>query len=237
MDSLFIVVPAYNEEANIETVVRQWYPILSNKGKDSRLIIADSGSSDNTHNILIKLQKELPKLEVLMNTNKEHGPKIMALYDYAVKQGADYIFQTDSDGQTTPDEFGDFWQLRSQYDGILGHRNARGDGKSRVFVEYVVCFLLKLYFGVNIPDANAPFRLMKADMVKKHLYRLPPDYNISNIMLTAYFAYYNEKIIFKTISFQARQKGKNSINIPRIIKIGWKALGDFRQLKKEITDM
>jgi hypothetical protein len=90
---------------------------------------------------------------------------------------------------------------------------------------------------VNIPDANAPFRLMKADMVKKHLYRLPPDYNIPNIMLTAYFAYYNEKIIFKTISFQARQKGKNSINIPRIIKIGWKALGDFRQLKKEITDM
>ena len=130
-----------------------------------------------------------------------------------------------------------FWQLRSQYDGILRHRNARGDGKSRVFVEYVVCFLLKLYFGVNIPDANAPFRLMKADMVKKHLYRLPPDYNIPNIMLTAYFAYYNEKIIFKTISFQARQKGKNSINIPRIIKIGWKALGDFRQLKKEITDM
>ena len=210
---------------------------MSNKGKDSRLIIADSGSSDNTHNILIKLQKELPKLEVLMNTNKEHGPKIMALYDYAVKQGADYIFQTDSDGQTTPDEFGAFWQLRSQYDGILGHRNARGDGKSRVFVEYVVCFLLKLYFGVNIPDANAPFRLMKADMVKKHLYRLPPDYNIPNIMLTAYFAYYNEKIIFKTISFWARQKGKNSINIPRIIKIGWKALGDFRQLKKEITDM
>ena len=116
MDSLFIVVPAYNEEANIETVVRQWYPILSNKGKDSRLIIA-------------------------------------------VKQGADYIFQTDSDGQTTPDEFGNFWQLRSQYDGILGHRNARADGKSRVFVEHVVCFLLKLYFGVNIPDANAPFRI------------------------------------------------------------------------------
>ena len=59
------------------------------------------------------------------------------------------------------------------------------------------CTLLKLYFGVNIPDANAPYRLMKAETVKKYLYRMPIDYNLPNIMLTAYFAYYKEKIDFK----------------------------------------
>ena len=70
MDSLYIVMPAYNEEANIESVVRQWYPILEGKGEDSRLVIADSGSKDRTHEVLTNLQKEFPQLEILPDTNR-----------------------------------------------------------------------------------------------------------------------------------------------------------------------
>ena len=234
MDSLFIVMPAYNEEENIEAVIRQWYSILEGKGEGSKLVIADSGSSDRTHEIIEHLKQEegYSHIVCLSNTGTQHGSKVIALYDYAIKQGADYIFQTDSDGQTNPEEFDTFWQLRSQYDGIFGHRNARGDGKARAFVEHVVCFLLKLYYGVKVPDANAPFRLMKVDAVKKYLYKLPKNYNIPNIMMTTYFVHYKEKVIFKTISFKPRQGGINSINISRIVKIGWKALGDFRMLKK-----
>ena len=69
------------------------------------MVVADSGSSNATHDILIRLQKDYPKLEILSSTGKQHGPKVIALYDFAIKQGADYIFQTDSDGQTNPDEF------------------------------------------------------------------------------------------------------------------------------------
>ena len=232
MDKLYVVMPAYNEEENIEAVVKQWYPILEGKSEESRLVIADSGSTDNTHVMLEELMIEYPKLEVLSDTGKFHGPKVIVLYDYAIKNGADWVFQTDSDGQTNPDEFSIFWKMRKRYDGIFGHRNVRGDGKSRAFVEKVVCFLLKLYFHVNVPDANAPFRLMKVDVVKKYLYKMDSDYNLPNIMMTTYFAHYKEKMAFKTITFKPRQGGVNSINIPKIIKIGWKALGDFRNLKK-----
>jgi glycosyltransferase involved in cell wall biosynthesis len=225
-------MPAYNEEATIETVVRQWYPLLTGKNGTSRLVVADSGSTDNTHTILLGLKKELQQLEILTDTEKQHGPKVLALYDYAIKQGADYVFQTDSDGQTNPDEFAAFWSHRAEYDGIFGHRNARGDGKSRAFVERVVCILLNMYFGVKVPDANAPFRLMKTDVLKKYLGKLPADYNIPNIMITTYYVYYHERTAFRTITFLPRQGGKNSVNIPKIIKIGWKALGDFRVLKK-----
>lgn len=234
MESLFIVMPAYNEESNIEMVVRQWYPMLKGKDEKSRLVVADSGSSDKTHEILANLQNEFKQLEIFTNSDRQHGSKIIALYRYAIEKKIDYVFQTDSDGQTNPSEFDAFWQLRSKYDGIFGHRNVRGDGKSRAFVEYVVCFLLKLYFGVKIPDANAPFRLMKVDTMKKYINKLPADYNIPNIMMTTYFAYYKEKIMFKTISFKPRCGGVNSINIPKIIKIGWKALGDFQMLKREL---
>ena len=200
----------------------------------SRLVIADSGSTDKTHDILLGLKEEMPQLEVLENTGKQHGPKLIALYKYAIENGADYIFQTDSDGQTDPKEFDAFWDLRDSYDAILGNRTVRGDGRSRAFVEHVVCFLLKLYFGVDVPDANAPFRLMKTDIVSKYIGRFRDDYNLPNIMLTTFFAYYKEKLTFREISFKPRQGGTNSINIPKIVKIGWKALGDFRGFKKRM---
>lgn len=232
MDSLYIVMPAYNEEDNIENVVRAWYPVLRGKADRSRLVIADSGSTDKTHEILLRLKNELPQLDILEKSGKQHGPKLIALYKYAIANNIDYIFQTDSDGQTNPDEFDAFWNIKNTYNVILGNRCVRGDGKARAFVEHVVCFLLKIYFGVNVPDANAPFRLMKTDIVNKYIDKFKEDYNLPNIMLTTFFAYYREKLTFKEISFKPRQAGVNSINIPKIIKIGWKALGDFKEFKK-----
>lgn len=232
MDSLYVVMPAYNEQDTIKDVVKQWYVVLDGKAENSRLVVADSGSTDETHEILLQMKKEYPQLEILENTGKQHGPKLIALYKYAKQQGIDYVFQTDSDGQTSPDEFSEFWNLRTEYDAILGHRSERGDGKSRAFVEKVVCFLLKVYFKVNVPDANAPFRLMKVDVVAKYIDRFSEDYNLPNIMLTTYFSYYKEKLTFREVSFKPRQGGVNSINIRKIVKIGWKALGDFRKFKK-----
>lgn len=234
MDSIFVVMPAYNEQENIETVVKQWYSVLEGKSSDSRLVVADSESTDNTHEILKKLKRSYPRLEILQHTQKQHGPKILALYRYAIKNRADYIFQTDSDGQTDPKEFEQFWDLRKRYDIVVGKRTVRGDGKDRAFVEHVVCFLLKIFFGVDVPDANAPFRLMKSSVVQKYLDKLPQDYNIPNIMLTTYFAYYKEKMVFKEISFRSRKSGKNSINICKIIQIGWRAIGDFKKLRREL---
>ena len=234
MDTLYIVMPAYNEEANIEAVVDQWYPILEGKSEASRLVIADAGSSDRTHEILETLKKDKPKLQVLEQTDRYHGPKLMALYQYAIDNDADYIFQTDSDGQTDPGEFEKFWQQRKEYDGIFGFRPVRGDGKMRMFVEKVVCLLLKLYFKVDVPDANAPFRLMKAETLKKYMGRLPEDFNIPNIMFTTFFVHYKERTKFEQISFKPRRAGNNSINIGKIAKIGIKALGDFSRLKREM---
>ena len=232
MDTLYIVMPAWNEEANIETVVRQWYPLLEGKGKQSRLVVADSGSTDRTHEILCSLQNELPQLEVLSETGRYHGPKVIALYKLAADRHADYVFQTDSDGQTDPAEFGRFWKNRRRYEGIFGARRERGDGQARAFVEKVVCLLLRLYFGVRVPDANAPFRLMHARTLGKYLPLLPDDYELPNIILTACFVKHHEKTAFPVITFKPRLAGKNSINIRRIVKIGWKALGDFHRFRQ-----
>ena len=233
-DTLYIVMPAYNEEDNIEKVVKSWYSILEGKGADSCLVLADSGSTDATHTILCSMKRNYPKLKILSDTRKEHGPKVIALYKDAIKNGAAYIFQTDSDGQTNPDEFSAFWEEREAYDGIFGNRTERGDGVVRALVEKGVCILLKLFFNVRIPDANAPFRLMKAEHVERYLGKIPEDYNIPNIMITTYFVYYKEYVKFEKISFKSRCGGVNSIHFGKIIKIGWNALKDFAVFRRDM---
>lgn len=234
MNSLYIVMLAYNEQETIKDVVEQWYPILEGKAENSRLVIADGGSTDKTHEVLLLLKEKYPKLEIISNTLKQHGPKLIALYKYAIDNGIDYVFQTDSDGQTNPDEFDEFWSLREKYDIVTAYRPERGDGKARAFVEKIVCLLLRIYFGVKVPDANAPFKLMKTTVVDRYIGRHRGNYNLPNIMLTTFFVFYKESIAFRAITFKPRQGGVNSINIPKIVGIGWNALKDFRRFKLEM---
>lgn len=237
MDDLYIVIPAYNEEDNIENTIQQWYPIIEryNNSTKSQLVIIDDGSTDDTYHIIKKMAKNRPYLVALTKENGGHSSAVLYGYRYAIKHHADFIFQTDSDGQTDPEEFYRFWDNRNNFDALLGNRKVRGDGLQRKMIEKLVCLLLRIIFGVKIPDANAPYRLMKTDLVKKHIDKLPRDYNLPNIMLSAYFCYYKESVYFIEISFKPRQGGTNSVNIKKIFRIGTQAVKDFWKLKKQLN--
>lgn len=238
MEKLYIVVPAYNEAENIKKLIDDWYPVVErhNGESASRLVIINDGSKDNTYELVKEYAEDKPLLEALTKPNGGHGSTVLYGYRYAIQNNADYIFQTDSDGQTNPDEFEEFWNLRTDYDAIIGNRSTRQDGESRKFVEKTLLLILKLVFHVNIPDSNAPYRLMKKELVEKYIAKMPEDFNLPNVMLTTYFAYFHEKVKFIEISFKPRQGGTNSINFKKIIKIGWKAVKDFHYLKKHIND-
>lgn len=236
MDKLYIIVPAYNEAENIGKLIEDWYPVVEKHNGDgtSRLVVVNDGSKDNTYEIVQEYAKKRPLLLPLTKQNGGHGPTLLFGYLYAIEDEADYIFQTDSDGQTDPAEFEQFWELRDTYDAVIGSRSARQDGASRKFVEQTLLVILRMTFGVRVPDSNAPFRLMKRELVKKYIKKMPKDFNLPNVMLTTYFAYFEEKVKFIEITFKPRQAGTNSINIKKIVKIGWKALKDFRMLRKDI---
>ncbi len=68
----------------------------------------------------------------------------------------------------------------------------------------------------------------------EYIAKIPKDYNIPNIMIATYFTKYNEKTIFKKITFKPRQAGHNSINLIKICKIGANALKDFASFRKEM---
>lgn len=234
MDKLYIIIPAYNEEANIELVAREWHEVVAGIGQDSRLVIINDGSKDQTYEKLCALQAELPQLLPVTKENSGHGATVLYGYFYALEHGADYIFQTDSDGQTLASEFQGFWEQRNEKKVLIGYRNHREDGISRIFVTKVLKMVLFLIFGIRVTDANTPYRLMPKKLLQKYIVKVPENFNLSNVMLTVLFLRGKENVQFIPITFRPRQGGVNSINLKKITKIGIQAVKDFRTIKKNL---
>lgn len=236
-DKLFIIIPAYNEQDNIRQVLDDWYPVIEshNGNGESRLIIIDDGSKDDTYRIMKKYATDHPLFKPITKTNSGHGATVLYGYHYSLKHDADFVFQTDSDGQTLPSEFEQFWQQREAYDMIIGWRNNRQDGESRVFVTRVLRLVIRICFGVSVKDANTPFRLMKADTLRRYIDLIPKDFNLSNVILSVIYAKKGCRVKYLPITFRPRQGGINSINMKKIFKIGRQALKDFRQINRVLN--
>lgn len=240
MDRLYIVMPAYNEAENIEEAIKEWHPVaerINTEGDECRIVIANDGSKDNTWTILENLKDKYRFLEPMNKPNSGHGATVLHLYRYAIQAGADYVFQTDSDGQTRPEEFTQMWENRGKSDFHIGTRGGRQDGASRVFVTKTLKLVVRIMFGIWVKDANTPFRLMKAETLAEIMKLVPEDFFLANVAISAVAVKRNISITWYPITFRPRQGGVNSINMKRIIKIGWKALGDFRKISQRMQGL
>lgn len=231
MDCLYIVIPAYNEEETIEPVARAWHEVVERVGGGSKLLILDDGSKDATGDKLRALCAELPRLEPVSKPNSGHGGTVRYGYQAALERGADYVFQTDSDGQTLPEEIWPMWERRADFDAQVGWRTGRQDGLSRVLVSKALRVVILFFFGCWPKDANTPFRLMSAASLSRRLPKVPEDYNLTNVLLTVLYHRDGARIRYVPITFLPRQGGVNSINLRRIFRIGRRALKDFATLR------
>lgn len=235
-NKLFIVIPAYNEEANIENVIREWHPVIKKTSPKSRLVIFNDGSTDKTYDIMQRLKNSYSQFTPITKPNSGHGSTCLFAYNYGISSDADYIFQTDSDGQTNPEEFWEFWRNRSEFDFIIGYRKNRKDGLSRTVVTKILKMLIWIIFGEKIKDSNTPFRLMNVKKLKPILRSIPEDFFLANVIISLLVVKRKEKHLWLPITFKDRQGGVNSIDLKKIFKIGIKSISDFKLVKSKIED-
>ncbi len=234
MEKLYAIIPAYNEQDNIRQVIDEWYDVIVKTGEESRLVIIDDGSKDDTFKIMREEASKRPAMIALHKENSGHGATVLFGYHYAVEHGADFIFQTDSDGQTRPDEFELFFKRRHDYSFLIGYRKGRKDGWFRVLTNRVLRTVVRIFFSIDLKDINTPFRLMSRELLADCLNYIPKNYNLSNVILTVTAARNGYRGLYIPITFRKRQGGVNSVNVKRIFKIGFNALKDFYQIKKKL---
>ncbi|MCR5432068.1 MAG: glycosyltransferase family 2 protein [Lachnospiraceae bacterium] len=236
MEKLYAIIPAYNEQDNIRKVIRDWYDVIAATGPESRLVVIDDGSRDDTFKIMQEEAADKPALIALHKDNSGHGATILFGYRYALENGASFIFQTDSDGQTLPSEFDLFYKRRYEYEYLIGHRKNRQDGFFRIVTNRVLRYVVRAVFSIDLKDINTPYRLMTAPLLEDCLRYIPNDFNLSNVLLTVVAARRGYTGLYIPVTFRNRQGGKNSINVKKIFKIGIKALKDFTAVNKSLEN-
>ena len=177
---LTIVMPVYNEEEIITKVLEDWLKI-TDKIK-SIIIVIDDGSKDNTLKILKKFKSQ--RIKVLSQNNSGHGPAILNGYKKAIQLKSNYIFQVDTDNQFYTSDFKKFWNLKKNYDFIIGFRKIRYDDKLRLLIKKLLRIFLFIIFNVKIKDSNIPYRLMKKNFLLYALKNFNLKTNIPNIFLS-----------------------------------------------------
>jgi dolichol-phosphate mannosyltransferase len=227
---LQVVMPVYNEQSTIATVIDQWCAQLDACSIRYSILALDDGSTDATSSALESLREKWgTRLEWVRQANSGHGPTILKGYQRTIQRQVPWIFQIDSDGQCDPQFFSRFWNLRGEYDFIAGCRIRREDGAGRVLVSRVLRAVVFLISGVNNADSNVPYRLMRTSAVAPLVAKIPETCFFTNVGLSVLAKKAGLRLATIPITFRARQGGTTTISYR---KMGLHALHLYQNLRE-----
>jgi dolichol-phosphate mannosyltransferase len=168
----------------VRKVVLEWFAEIENWTEDFVFLALDDGSTDDTPRLLAQLREQLgPRFEWRSHANRGHGQTCIAGYRDACERGARFVFQIDSDGQCDPQFFFRLWRLRDRCDVVYGSRVRRDDGWRRVAASMMLKLVLGLFARVRCVDANTPYRLMRCEVLRPVLPRVPREFFLANVAL------------------------------------------------------
>ncbi len=161
--TLSIVLPCYQEEANIERVTRAALEVGRRAASELEVIIVDDGSTDGTRSVAIALSAEFDEVQwVCLPKNQGYGAALRRGFEAA---RMDWIFYTDGDGQFDIEELPRLLALLEDYDLATGYRLERSDGRLRLLYGALWTALTNAAFGLGVRDVNCAFKVFPRELL------------------------------------------------------------------------
>jgi glycosyltransferase involved in cell wall biosynthesis len=171
--SLLLLIPAYNEEARIEPVLRDYARFFKENyhGKFQMVVILN-GCKDNTLGVVQRTTKDFFSVSYL-DFPEAIGKGGALIEGLKLAPFADLIGYVDADGATPPRAFLDLVKKIGAADCVIGSRWLPGavihqsQAGNRRFASRVFHFIVQLLFWMNIRDTQCGAKVMKRAVVEK----------------------------------------------------------------------
>ena len=160
MSDLLVIIPAYNEAANIERVVSH----LTESFPQYDYIVINDGSRDKTAEICRRNQFHLLDLPVNLGLSGVFQAGIR----YACEKGYSSVIQFDGDGQHRPEFIGRMKKkLDEGYDIVIGSRfvNAKKSASLRMLGSRMLSLAIRITTGAVIHDPTSGMRMFNRKMI------------------------------------------------------------------------
>ena len=150
--NLSIAIPAYNEEENIEWVVKDAMESLPKYFKGFEIIIIDDGSTDKTGEISDRLSEKYSHVKVIHQKNGGYSSAMLSGIMAAKK---DYVAYMPADGQFLIEDMRHCFEKMPDNDLVLGYRGSRPDYTvKRIIFSYGYLLLILFLFGIRWADVG-----------------------------------------------------------------------------------
>lgn len=158
-----VIIPTYNEIENIQEMI---HTVMGLEG-DFELLIIDDGSPDSTARVVKENMIEFPeRLHLIERKGKLGlGTAYLKGFDWALKNGYDFIFEMDCDFSHDPNDLIRLYKAceNREFDMAIGSRYITGVNVvnwpiGRVLMSYFASVYVKFITGLPIKDATAGFK-------------------------------------------------------------------------------
>lgn len=175
---VLMIIPAYNEELNIENTVNKIVKYNKKSSNNIDYIIINDGSKDNTKEICIKNNYNV----INLIHNLGIGGAVQTGYKYALENNYDVVIQFDGDVQHDENyidslvieiEKGNNFVIGSRFVSELS--KFKSTGTRRLGIK-ILSFLIKLCTGKKIYDPTSGFRAADRKVIKLFAERYPTEY-------------------------------------------------------------
>jgi len=161
---LSVAVPVYNEEENVQPLIREINSVLETLGKSYEIIVVDDGSQDCTFAALSKLHREQPAMKVV-RLKRNFGQTAALAAGLAYARG-EIVILMDGDGQNDPADIPALLgKLAEGNDLVAGWRvNRRDPFLRRRLPSMIANRLISWTTRVKLHDYGCTLKAMRKDI-------------------------------------------------------------------------
>ena len=163
--SLSVVVPVFNEEANLPELLPRLAAALGTIGKSYEVVLVNDGSRDRSLEILREAASADPHLAVI-DFNRNYGQHAAVFAGFEAARG-EIIVTLDADLQNPPEEIGKLVaKMEEGYDVVGSVRIKRQDSLFRRLASRLVNRVTSMATGVHLSDYGCMLRAYRRAVVK-----------------------------------------------------------------------
>ncbi|MEN6509617.1 MAG: glycosyltransferase [Smithella sp.] len=219
-----VVIPVYNEEANLAALMSRLLPVMNEMGKSFEVILVDDGSKDNSLNLLKEFTAS-PNVKVVELT-RNYGQHAAIMAGFSIVRG-DMIITMDADLQNPPEEIPNLVRVMEEggYDVVGTIRKGRKDSFLRIFPSKIINMVARKITGVSMRDWGCMLRAYSRPVVERMI-----ECHEQATFIPALATVFAKRVTEIEVSHEERFGGKSNYPLRKLINLQFDLVASFSNL-------